>query len=224
MDPLIVTLPSPLLGPAVWQPVVEVLTRRGWQVTTAAHASVAPVNSPDVLREFLGAVPLDRAVVLVAHSNAGLYVPALVQQRTVVASVFVDAGLPESDWVPVAAPGLVEFLRPLADSSGLLPGWTNWWDESDLEGLFPSALTRARVEDEQRRLPLTYFQETLPVPVGWADCPGAYLAFGDTYAVEREAPRARGWPVTTLPGEHLHMLIAPEQVASAIEDLLKVVL
>jgi len=194
VDPLIVTLPSPLLGPAVWQPVVEVLTRRGWQVTTAAHASVAPVNSPDVLREFLGAVPAGWNVVLVAHSNAGLYV------------------------------GLVEFLRPLADSSGLLPGWTNWWDESDLEGLFPSALTRARVEDEQRRLPLTYFQETLPVPVGWADRPGAYLAFGDTYAVEREAARARGWPVTTLPGEHLHMLIAPEQVASAIEDLLKVVL
>jgi len=219
-----VALPSPLLGPAVWQPVVEVLTLRGWQVKTAGHASVAPVNSSDVLRELLGAVPLDRDVVLVAHSNAGLYVPALVQQRTVVASVFVDAGLPGAARVPLAPPGLVDVLRPLADSSGLLPAWTNWWAESDLEGLFPSALTRARVEVEQRRLPLTYFQETLPVLVGWDERPGAYLAFGDTYAAEREAARARGWPVTTMPGDHLHMLIAPEQVASAVEELLGLVL
>ncbi len=69
-------------------------------------------------------------------------------------------------------------------------------------------------------LPLSYFEESLPIPVGWDTRPGAYLAFGDTHAAERDAAAARGWPVWTLPGGHLHMLTAPEEVASAIHDVL----
>jgi hypothetical protein len=30
----------------------------------------------------------------------------------------------------------------------------------------------------------------------------------------------RGWPVVTLDGGHLHMLLAADQVATAIEELL----
>ena len=73
-------------------------------------------------------------------------------------------------------------LESLADDDGLLPPWTQWWD--DLSGLFPDDATRAAIEAGQPRLPLSYFTATLPVPDGWASGPCAYLAFGDTYAEE----------------------------------------
>ena len=221
MDVLVALLPSPLLGPAVWRPVAKALSLHGWLVKTAPAGERAPTGPSDVLRTFLAALPPDKDIVLVAHSNAGLYVPALVQERRVVANVFVDAGLPvRNGRVPLAPPAFRDFLLQKADADGLLPEWTHWWDETDLEGLFPSAEVREQVEREQPRLPLSYFQESLPAPLGWDDRPCAYLAFGDTYSTERNEAEARGWPVTTLPGQHLHALVAPEQVASAIDALL----
>ena len=35
------------------------------------------------------------------------------------------------------------------------------------------------------------------------------------------AAEARGWPVTTLAGQHLHTIVAPEQVAAAIDALFR---
>ena len=98
--------------------------------------------------------------------------------------------------------------------------WTSWWDEADVMDLFPDAHTRARVEVEQQQLPLSYFESTLPIPQGWDDIPGAYLAFGDTYATERDQAVRRRWPVSTLSGGHLHMLIDPERVAAELVALL----
>ena len=214
-------LPSPLLGPSIWRPVGQALSLLGWNVETAPAGEQAPTDPGDVLRTFLAALPPDRDIVLVAHSNAGLYVPALVQERRVVASVFVDAGLPvRNGLVPLGSPAFRDFLLQRADADGLLPGWTHWWDETDLEGLFPNPGVREQVEQEQPRLPLSYFQQSLPAPLGWDDRPCAYLAFGDTYSTERNEAQARGWPVATLPGQHLHTLVAPEQVAAAIDALL----
>jgi len=75
------------------------------------------------------------------------------------------------------------------------------------------------VEREQRPIPLTCAEGTVEVPVGWDRSPGAYLAFGETYAEEREHAARRGWPVATVPGSHLHMLAAPESVTGRILDL-----
>jgi hypothetical protein len=58
------------------------------------------------------------------------------------------------------------------------------------------------------------------VPAGWDNRPGAYLAFGDTYATQRQEAVSRGWPVSTLPGGHLHHLADPERVAAEIDGLL----
>ncbi len=183
-----------------------------------------PVVSPeDVLCEFLNHIPSQRSVVLVAHSNAGLYVPVLVRDRLVVAMVFVDAGLPApSGRTPLAPPRLRELLGEMADRDGLLPVWTHWWDETEVDALFPTAAMHQQVEGEQRRLPLSFFQESLPVPDGWDARPGAYIAFGETYAPERYDAEGRGWPVRTLQGGHLHMLHAPAEVAAAIQDVLVV--
>jgi len=213
-------LPSPLLGPSVWQPVARVLADRGWHTVTCAVP--APLRTgQDVLDAFLAALPMDRELVLVPHSNAGAYVPALMMQRRVVAAVFVDAVLPPGRGrVPLAPPAFLNFLREKAEGSGLLPVWTSWWDEADVAALLPDAETRARLEQEQQRLPLSYFEGTLPVPEGWDERPGAYLAFGDTYGRERDEAEQRRWPVSTLPAEHLHLLNDPDQVAIELVDLL----
>lgn len=188
---------------------------------TMSQSQAAPRRTQDVLQHFLASLPLDREVVLVPHSNVGAYVPALADQRDVVAAVFVDAVLPpRAGQVDLAPPELLDALRPQADDYGVLPPWTAWWDEADVATLFPSDEVRRVVEQEQQRLPLAYFGESLPVPAGWDDRPCAYLAFGDTYAAERHDAAARGWPVMTLPGGHLHMLNDPEQVAAGVLELL----
>jgi hypothetical protein len=223
MDAVVCLLPSPLLGPACWRPVSDVLSERGLAVALGGRgARRAPRAGADALAAYLADIPPDRDVVLVPHSNAGLFVPSLAVRRRVAGYVFVDAGLPldGADRVPMIPSEFYEMLAGKADGDGLLPPWTQWWDEDSVSELFPDAGTRAAVEREESRLPLSYFAETLPVPPGWADRPGAYLAFGDAYAPERTAAAGRGWPVTTLAGEHLHMLVDPVEVAGAITDLI----
>ena len=226
MEPMIlVLLPSPLLGPAVWGPVAAGLASRGYEVHMAAAPPTAPRVPNDVLDHFLSAVPADRDVILVPHSNAGLYVPALAEQRHVVGAVFVDAALPSGDGdIPLAPPELLTMLAAKAEADGVLPPWTAWWDESDVASLFPTPAVRAQIERQQLRLPLTYFAAELPVAPGWdTELAGAYLAFGDTYADERALAAARGWPTATLPGSHLHMLVDPATVTQEVRALLEAI-
>jgi hypothetical protein len=224
MDPVLVLLPSPLLPAAVWQPVVQRLARSGWSVVemgTSEALRHPPSTTDEVRGWFLDAIPADRDVVLIPHSNAGLYVPVLTTERRVRGYVFVDAGLPPAaGHVRVAPEEFYDFLVSKADQDGLLPPWTQWWDE-DISVLFPSREVQEQVEDVQQRLPLSYFAGTLPAPSGWDQRPGAYLGFGQTYAAERAAAAARGWPTAALDGRHLHLLVDPDRVAAEIQALLR---
>lgn len=184
-------------------------------------AQVAPRTPDDVLLSFLAALPADQDLVLIPHSNAGLYVPALTAERSAVAYIFVDAGLPASyGRVRLAPPAMLDVLSQKADDNDLLPPWTSWWDEAEVTRLFPNVEVLEQVKREQQRLPLSYFSQSVPVPSGWDNRPGAYIAFGDTYLSERQDAAGRGWLVRTLPGGHLHMLVDPLQVAAEIIDLL----
>ena len=211
--PDLLLLPSPLLGPAAWVPVADLLGARVADVPAGA--------GPDqVLAAFTRAASDLRSPVLVPHSNAGLYAPEVAERAAASATVYVDAALPgPGAWTPLAPPGLVDHVSVLADADGLLPPWTQWWD--DLDGLFPDAVTRAAIEAGQPRLPLSYFTGRLPVPAGWATRPSAYVAFGDTYAEEVALATRSGWPVAVLPGRHLHQLVAPAEVAATIEAQLR---
>ena len=217
--PPLVLLPSPLLGPAVWAPVAQVLRAGGWSAALPEPLTAAPHDPEDVLRSWSNL--LQDGVVLVVHSNAGLFVPALCDRHDVRGAVFVDAGLPGSEVgsMPLAPRVFLDFLRGLADDDGRLPPWTQWWPETD--ALFPDEATRRAVTAEQQRLPMAYFDAQVEVPAGWDDGLGAgYLAFGDTYAEERAAAERRGWPVRLMDGRHLHMLVDPSGVAEEIVALL----
>ncbi|WP_193612912.1 alpha/beta fold hydrolase [Nocardioides lijunqiniae] len=208
----LVLVPSPLLGPATWSPVVDRLRERGHDAT---HVPLVRRTVAGVLDAVVGAAGGDGPVVLVPHSNAGLYAPRLGELVHVSATVYVDAALPTGSPDTALAPaGFLDFLRGLADDDGLLPPWTAWWDDTD--GLFPDDAARAAVAAEQPRLPLSYFTQRVPVPAGWANRPAAYLGFGDTYAEELAFARGRGWPVSTMPGGHLHALHEPAAVADEV--------
>ena len=216
-------LASPLLGPAVWARVAAELRARGWEVVQPA--AYPPVTDPsEVLAHLVRELPGDLPLVLVPHSNAGLYAGALAAALPVAAVVFADAGLPaEASTTPSAPHEFRDFLATLAGADGFLPPWTHWWPVEETAALFPDESARAAVEREQQRLPLSYFDGAVPSPAGWEKLPAAYLAFGDAYAAERAAATARGWPARTLAGGHLLPLAEPEAVSTAIEGLLGLV-
>jgi hypothetical protein len=216
-----VLIPSPFLGPAVWTPVASVL-RSDFGITATVPAPPDPAaSSPaEVLAAIEEGLPNADDLVLVPHSNAGLYVPALVATRPVRGVVFVDAVLPPARGsVPVAPAGLRDMIRDRVGPDGNLPLWTHWWPEESVAGLFPDAETRAMVEAEQARVPFEYLTAQVDLPDGWDAVSAGYLSFGDTYSDEREDARARSWPVRTMRGGHLHMLRDPAGVATEIMEL-----
>ena len=205
--------------------MAEELRAAGWTVLPMKGPEQPPRTWADVVEHLVTQLPAEREVILVPHSNAGLYVPGMRARRRVVGAVFVDAGLPPSAGsVPLAPPSLLARLATLAGSDGRLPPWSDWWPPADVAGLFGSAGLQSEVVAEEARLPLDYFRGMMPVPRGWDEgLPAAYLAFGETYAAERADAAKRGWPTRTLAGRHLHMLVDPAEVASALLELLGLV-
>ncbi|GIF68417.1 hypothetical protein Ais01nite_64520 [Asanoa ishikariensis] len=223
-----VLLHSPLVGPSTWAPVARRLP--GAVVPSfLGLADAEPPSWPFVAETVAAAVahlPPGTGVVLVAHSNAGRFMPVVVDAvgRTVEACLFVDASLPaRSGTTDAVALALLDVVRGKAENDRL-PPWPQWWDEADIAPMFPDAETMRAVGAEAPRLPLSFFAQRIPVPAGWNDgIPCGYLGFappgqdGDDEKA-REA-RARGWRVAHLPGLHLHQLVDPDAVAAAIEDL-----
>jgi len=82
--------------------------------------------------------------------------------------------------------------------------------------LFPDQRTRQAVTEEQPRLPLSYYEASVPVPAGWDARPCAYLLFGPPYDELASEARGRGWIVQQLPGRHLHQLVDPDGVARSL--------
>lgn len=213
-----VLLPSPLVGPATWEPVAAQLRTSGVEALVADPS--IPTHPDQVLAAFLEtARSVPGAVVLVPHSNAGYYAPSVAEAVDAAATVYVDAALSPPDGSTRLAPVELEsLLVPLVDDEGLLPPWSQWWDD-DVEALFPDQETRHRVEAAMPRIPLAYFRESLPVPSGWEAFPNAYLAFGDTYAPELTRAETLGWPVDRLDAPHLFPLWDPPTTATAILGL-----
>jgi hypothetical protein len=224
MQPAFVLVHSPAVGPLTWAAVADSLAVRRRESVIPSLLDVADVEPPfwprvvDVVNAAMSRLDQGQAVVLVAHSNAGLFVPLLVMHavRPVRCCLFVDAALPaRAGQTPAAPAELLHFLRGKV-TDGRLPPWTEWWDE-DISVLFPVAATRAAVAAEQPRLPLAYYEQSLPVPAGWDDevsC--GYLLFSPPYDEVAADARSRGWLVEELTGQHLHQLVDPDAAADRL--------
>lgn len=225
MDAGFVLVHSLLLGPLTWAPVAARLAALGAVTVVPSLVDVVDVDDPpfwprvaDTVNDAVSHLPQDQPVLLVAHSNAGLFVPVIVQaaRRPVAGCLFVDASLPSRTGpTPAATPERLDFLRSKA-TEGQLPQWTTWWDEDDVASLFPDPRTRSTVSAEQPRLPLSYYEQQIPVPGGWDDRPCGYLLFGRPYDRVAQEARERGWDVDQVPGRHLHQLVDPDAVTGRI--------
>lgn len=216
----VLVLPSPLLGPAAYGPLAAALTDQG-APALVAHLPEGPFGPTEVLAAFVDQLRDSGASTVVAHSNAGYYVPAVRARVPVPVAVLVDAALPlgSGATTALAPPAFAELVARLPQEDGRLPPWPRWWDPADVAALFPSPQWLARVTDEAPRLPPAYLTATVEVPPRWAEQPAAYLAFGDTYAAELAFARTAGWPVEQVEGHHLQLLAEPAATARAVLGL-----
>ena len=226
--PLFVLIHSPLVGPSTWAPVADRLRAGGLKVTVPSLLAVGeggPPYWPRVVAAVAASVAETgpgESLVLVTHSNAGLFVPVLIRDlnRLVSRVVFADATIPgPGTWEPVVDQDFLSFLRGRVGPDRRLPRWTEWWDERAVAALFPDPATRRALTAEQPRLPLAYYLDQVPVPSGWSERACAYLQFSDGYQEMADQAGALGWPVVRLPGEHLHQIVDPDGVAGALIEL-----
>jgi Alpha/beta hydrolase family len=225
VEPAFVLVHSLLLGPLTWAPVAARLRASGAVTVVPSLVDVADADDPPFWPRVAAAVddavsdlPQGQPIVLVAHSNAGLLVPVVVQEarRPVAGCLFVDASLPSrAGPTPAASPERLTHLRTMA-TEGRLPQWTTWWDEDDVAPLFPDPQTRSTVSAEQPRLPLSYYEQQIPVPAGWDHRPCGYLLFGPPYDRMSQQARERGWDLDEVRGGHLHQLVDPDAVTVRI--------
>jgi hypothetical protein len=226
MAPVFVLVHSPSVGPSTWAPVAERLRALDHEALVPSLLEVGEGDPPFWPRmvEAVAAAgrDSDQPVLLVAHSNAGLFVPILATEavRPVRACLFVDAALPARQGsTPVAPAELLAFLRGKVADDGRLPRWTDWWDDDEVAELFPDAVTQAAVIAEQPRLPLAYYEQRVPVPAGWDEIPCGYLLFGPPYDEVAADASDRGWLVEELPGAHLHQIVDPHGTADLLVSM-----
>jgi hypothetical protein len=218
--PLVVLLGSPLLGGIVWNRVAPLLRLRDRDVVVPDVTSRPPHSVADVVDAVLGALPADRPLAVVAHSNAGNLVPGIVTARDVAAVVLMDAAFPAGAGAhPVAPAHLVAELAELADEHGLLPPWSRWFPDEAILALGLDAGQLAELRRVEPRVPFEFLTGTVDVQDAWARrTRGAYVSFGDAYAVERGVAASLGWRVRAVEGGHLHPLVEPEEVAAVIDE------
>lgn len=215
----IFVLPSPLLGPRAYHPLVTSLRQAGYRTDVAACLEPFPVDR--LITDWARQSAEADAAVFIAHSNAGYLVPTVSERVGRRPMVFMDAALPPpSGSTRLAPPQFRRHLSTLADATGRLPPWSRWWPAEEMDNLMPGQWFE-RGDEDAPRLDLAYFDTEISVPARWTDNPAAYLAFGTTYAEEIEFATTSGWPVTQLDGNHMHHLTHPAETADAIAHLLQ---
>lgn len=219
-----VLIHSPLVGPATWAPVARELSRRGHAADVPSLAAVAPIRSwrdcVDAVRDALASIR--EPVVLAGHSGGGVLLPAIVGAVAppIAALIFVDSAVPRpSGETPIVPPGFLDQLSSLA-KGGQLPPWAAWWGDEAMRDLVPDEGVREVITGEMPSLPLSYFEDRVPSPVGWDRVPRAYLLLSEGYRDEAEEARRRGWAVQAIEGaNHLEMVVDPVAVADALVRL-----
>jgi pimeloyl-ACP methyl ester carboxylesterase len=225
--PVFVLIHSPLVGPTTWLPVAHELGRRGRDAVVPSLVGAAEAAAPQWrhVPDAVRAATRRTAdpILLVGHSGGGLLLPTIAESLTaeVAALIFVDSFLPpEGGSVRLAPPGLMEPLRALA-RDGVLPPWSRWFGDDAMRGLVSDERLRAALEAEMPRLPLSYFEASVPLPEGWGARPCGYLLLApDPYGPSAAEARDRRWPLAELQGvQHLATATDPVGVADALLEL-----
>lgn len=221
-----VLIHSLAVGPSTWKPVCDLLRQRGHAVDLPNLTGVAlgePPSAPRIARRVADDVDTaaGETITIVTHSNAGLFAPAIgeAMPEARISYVFVDASVPPPSGSTTIAGEFISELRTKAQGD-TLPRWTEWWDEAEIAPILPTSVElREAITQEQPRLPLSWYEQTVDVPAGWDRSPCAYIYFGPPYDEAAHELVQRGWRVRHIPGQHLHMAVDPVAVADALEEV-----
>ncbi len=220
-----VMIHSPLVGPLTWQLVRREMQQRGLTVIVPEL-----IDHPDSTRPFwqqhagsiagsLTLIPQNRDIVWVAHSGAGPLLPILstMMEHSIVAYVFVDAGIPRDGLSRLDLMRLQDQAWADQFHQVLLRGERYpTWDEDELREVIPDDTLRRKMVAEIRPRSLEFFTEPIPVFTGWPDAPCAYIKFSTSYDWDFNQAKQAGWRVRQVDAGHFHMLVDP----SAVTDML----
>jgi pimeloyl-ACP methyl ester carboxylesterase len=229
MDAVVALIHSPLAGPLTWSLVAVRLRESGIEARTPGLRDSAESDAPywrqhaESVAEALQAIPPDRPLILVGHSGAGSLLPAIRQAagHPVAGYIFVDAGLPHDgrsrlDEMEAESPEYAAELREHLVSGGRFPEWS----DDDLRDILADERLRRQLVAELRPRALDYFTEPVPVISGWPDAPCSYIQLSPAYARPAAEARHASWPVRTFDAGHFHMLVDPDAVAAALQELM----
>lgn len=223
MNPTLLFVHSPVVGPSTWTYTAEVLRENGFGCVVPDLTSVGTTGPPYYPKYAMAAATAvdDGAepIVVVGHSAAGALLPAIAEAvggRTQ-AAVFVDAMLPQPgrSWFDTAPPGLEKQLRGLADH-GMLPPWHEWFPPGALEELVPDAARLQHLIAEIPRLPLAYFDEPAPTTLFAKSVACAFVRLGSPFDLVADKAARLGWRVARRDWDHLRMVSDPDAVADLI--------
>lgn len=210
---------SPVVGPSTWRWVAEALREAGHEATVPDL--VAAALSGDPARFAAAAMEGDKSdQVLVGHSGAGAVLPSIAAGLASWPrlTVFVDAGLPPCEGGFTAGGDFLASLQEMS-TNGILPKWSQWWEEGVLEAIVPDERRRKNIETELPEVPLRFFETPIELPAGWCENPAAYVLLSDGYRREAERASSLGWPVTERAGEHLEIVNDGQGIAEILLDL-----
>jgi hypothetical protein len=210
---------SPLLGPGSWGRVAERIG--GLVPDLRSFVSADPPRWRAFVDLAVEGAPDGPCVAVVGHSGAGALLPAVVDRLAPdrPAIVFVDAVLPPAEGSFAVTPAMRLFLEARSEQ-GVLDPWSAWWDDEVLARTLQVPALRAAIESEEPRVPLSFYDEAIPVPTSWSERPCGYVRLSAAYDSELSHAQVLGWPTAGVDGSHLEMLTHPEAVVAAIRTVM----
>lgn len=212
---------SPLVGPSSLARLADAAADADLRVALPDLTSMADSDSPhdDYCRLAVDAGrKMAAAPLLVGHSGAGAFLPAIGSAIGRIAGlVFVDALLPPAAGVHTTSPGMREMLDSVTED-GVLRRWLDWWPEETIVDLLPNEADRVGLEADMPRLPRSFYDRDVEVPLGWSQGGCGYLMLSPAYDAMLHEADERGWPTARLDSDHL----APHtQPAAVLREVLQ---
>lgn len=221
---------SPLVGSYTWHAVGIELKQRGHRVfvpdlydTEAAEEPYWKQEVDSVLQQ-IPTTGLSEPIILVAHSGAGVLLPAICHAMTqpVFKCIYVDAMLPPQQ--PCSRLDMLrtedsEWADALEADLGNGVKFPNWTEEQLIE-VIPMQQDHLRILEQMKPRGLDFFTEVMPAFESYAATPSAYLKLSTTYQMYLKQAIRSGWQTHQIEGGHFHMLNAPSEVADIIISFL----
>ncbi len=160
-------------------------------------------------------------IVVVGHSASCPRLPLvasiLIERGFDVAGIIlVNGRFPADGRAPVEEDEpLAEMLDGLVRPNSYLPPWYRWWGSLVID-MLPDEAARKRIFSQAHCVPRVLFDEPIPAPALPATIGQGYLTMGEMYRPSHDRAVAEGWCVAEIAGEHLHMVVAPANVADAL--------